>query len=210
MQQRHGSIKWPTALEHDAFEKYGYVNPLVQRALDAARPSIISIIFSSMEQQHPIIQDYAGWSKKHKGILESFKNTCFSYDILPGNACLSGEAAVFLSQNLPTDMMPGLDQSRARKNLPVVWILFDLVVLWVYLGRPATNDAQVYYLARKYSKEELDLLSDADVQSSPSSGYLQRHLSLPESALAASVLRLTFDSRWCSKICKLNMCHLFR
>ena len=43
-----------------------------------------------------------------------------------------------------------------------------------------------YYLARKYSKEELGLLSDADVQSSPSSGYLQRHLSLPESALAAS------------------------
>ena len=152
-----------------AFEKHRYANPVIQNALEEARPSILFIISSTMKEQHPILQDYANWSRKHKGILESFRNSCFSYDLLPGDASLSGEAAVHFSQTLPTDTMPGLDMSRAWKNLPIVHILFDLVVLRVYLGRPATDDAQIYYLARKYNEDELKLLNGMRTQSAPSS-----------------------------------------
>ncbi|KIK53409.1 hypothetical protein GYMLUDRAFT_250366 [Collybiopsis luxurians FD-317 M1] len=158
IQEDLASIKWPIALYHDAHDVFGYTNTVITQALEEAQASIIEIVTNSTgEHQHPVLADFKDWiGKSHKKLANSFQYDYFTYDLLPADQSPSAETAVLLSNHLPTSSLD-----------------FNL---------GASDDAQIYYLAQNFNESELKAFGPL----SPEHGYLQRHLSLPESALAAS------------------------
>ncbi|KAE9401742.1 hypothetical protein BT96DRAFT_937764 [Gymnopus androsaceus JB14] len=191
-----GSLKWPISLMEDAVDLYSYENAAISKALNDAQDSITDII--SGTSAHPIVDLFRRWSrlssnkeqfikwsrlegKRVLSILNSFRDECFDYDILPGDYSLSETACIILGhkiQQAPTQsiiggLMPSIDVAR---------VLLDLVVVRVYLNRTPEDDIEIYHLARKYKPSE----SKESCSSLASLGYLKRHLSVPESALAAS------------------------
>ncbi|KIK50278.1 hypothetical protein GYMLUDRAFT_253125 [Collybiopsis luxurians FD-317 M1] len=183
LQEDFGSIKWPVALHDDACDEYGYQNAAVMQALNEAMYSIIQIVSNPAARPHPILAYYQDWLQQHspKSLEASFQNDCFTYNLLPGDWSLSADATAALSGSLAGSLL-GFDVGEALAVLPVIQVLCDLVVVRVYLGRPTSDDSQIYHLARNYSKKELESLEP----NSPQDGFLQRHLSIPEGALAAS------------------------
>ncbi|KAF9061950.1 hypothetical protein BDP27DRAFT_1428426 [Rhodocollybia butyracea] len=161
-QGNFGSICWPVQLSSNAVDSHGYENLEITEALRDAKPRILEVIASASPQVHPILDIWAQWSqRKNKQVLDSFKDDCFEYDLLPADNSLAEEASASLGLELNGTL---------------------LVVIRVYLGKTVFQDNEIYHLARKYSAQELK----AHPLTDPHHGYLQRHLSLPEGALAAS------------------------
>ncbi|KAF9062282.1 hypothetical protein BDP27DRAFT_1483403 [Rhodocollybia butyracea] len=183
-QGNYGSIKWPIQLTSNAVDTpNGYENPEVTQALQEARNRILDIISGSESQTvHPIIDLFARWSHRNsKTMLDSFKDECFQYDLLPAGNSHAEEASAGLGPEVNGTLIADLIGG-ALSGLPMIKVLFDLVVIRVYFGKISREDGQIYHLARRYSSKELE----SQLPTSPHYGYLQRHLSLPESALAAS------------------------
>ncbi|KAE9396958.1 hypothetical protein BT96DRAFT_941285 [Gymnopus androsaceus JB14] len=191
-----GDLKWPVSLMQDAVDLYSYENAAISKALNDAQAGIAEIIFGT--SPHPIVDLFRRWSglgsnkeqftkwsrsegKRVLSIPNSFRDECFDYDLLPGDYSISEAACIILGQRIqqaPTQsiiggLMPSIDVAR---------VLLDLVAVRVYLDRTPEDDIEIYHLARKYKPSE----SNEGCSSLASLGYLKRHLSVPESALAAS------------------------
>ena len=129
------SIKWPITLYDDAHDLFGYTNTAIAHALKEAQASIIGIVTSSGEHQHPILGDFKDWMGKESSqrLANSFQYDYFTYDLLPGDRSLSAETAVLLSNALPTSSFD-FHLGGALAIMPVIRVLCDLVILRVYLG----------------------------------------------------------------------------
>ncbi len=180
------AFQWPLALTENSPDEYAYSNLQIAHALQNAEQSILKIVCRETSELHPIIPLFDAWNQRPQTIGNSFADSCFSYDLLPGDRSLAMTAAVGLSAQLKQRLH--IQPMSLDSILPVLRVLCDLVVLRVYLCREPVDDGQIYNLAciRGNQTNGLDMTFKTGIYTQAHTGYLQRHLSLPEQALAAS------------------------
>ncbi|KAK6974108.1 hypothetical protein R3P38DRAFT_2432008, partial [Favolaschia claudopus] len=142
---------------------------------------------------HPIRLDYDNWvgegsrSKKDKG-AETFADQFFDLRILPGDASFI-EAPVQRVLNIifpPRDdpeFWQNVNLDLRRYLMTVTPILFQLVILRLYLRRPASDDLQIYFLSRYFTRKELIQLEHDDPYADAKEGSIVRNLTTPEIVL---------------------------
>lgn len=114
-------------------------------------------------------------------VQRAFKFTLqFSLPILP--------ADLSLVDDIGSKIFTGLRKVNPRLGtllLTPATILLQLVVLRVYLQRPASDDIQIYHLSRNLDVTERHNLDDHDTNIDAKCGSISRNLSIPEQVLAA-------------------------
>ncbi|KAJ7130567.1 hypothetical protein C8R44DRAFT_906239 [Mycena epipterygia] len=166
-----GMIKWPTRLEEDARTLHLYDSPEISDSLLHSRRSILDIIIGSTF--HPIVPDYDQWMAtpgeltvaKH---TDHFVRKFHSTQILPGDASLIEPHTEYVMQFLSSevdsvDNQPVLVSDRPRHRATTLApLLFQLVVLRIYLRRSPSDDFQIYFLTCRFNKDEVKEISSAD------------------------------------------------
>ena len=159
-----GLIKWPYRLTEDAGELHQYTNPEISNALFHARQSVIEIITGQLV--HPILPDFDLWmagseALKQEKHANDFAEKFFNARILPGDAFLIDPHTEHVSQVICSGMSPandafdGISMDMRRRVTLLAPLLFQLVILRIYLRRSSVDDEQIYFLTRTFSKAEL-------------------------------------------------------
>ncbi|KAK7012998.1 hypothetical protein R3P38DRAFT_3581609 [Favolaschia claudopus] len=182
-----GMIKWPHRLVEDAHDIYDYEDPEISEALLHARQPILDIIKCNTE--HPIQLDYEAWMDSAPINKEKHANGFagrFNIGILPGDASLIEPHIQELTSTLfpfdPDSKTPHTMKSR-RWFQTVAPILFQLVILRIYLRRHPSDDIQIYFLSRFFTSEELRALSLDDPLWNAKAGNIIRNITTPELVL---------------------------
>lgn len=178
-----GSIHWPLELQEDAFEAHRYQNREISGALEDCFSAVLAIV--SKEKPHPLMEDFDAWMQGKVGgnkARHAFDfGLQFSFPILPGDLSLANNVMAVLDRVLRTSGKP-----YDSLLLTPATVLFNIVILRTYLHRPASNDMQIYHLARNLSEQDLLVINDTtDQNASAKRGWFRRNLSLPEQVLAA-------------------------
>jgi hypothetical protein len=188
-----GSIGWPTWLDEDAADKYGYINPTIQNALDHAYETIILILNEVLD--HPLMSLWSKMISKHKTwppenlsvlhhTLDQFK-TRFQLNVLPADFSLTQRYLPHLRHDLGQIGFSYLHE--------LAIILFKVVIMRVYLGRQPCDDGQIFFLAYQ-APENSSRISPDDPLFEAKLGSLCRHKTLPECVLD-STARLSHKLR---------------
>ncbi|KAK7047011.1 hypothetical protein R3P38DRAFT_3423671 [Favolaschia claudopus] len=182
-----GMIKWPYRLVEDAHDIHGYENPEISDALLHACQPILDIIKCNTE--HPIQLDYEAWMDSAPINEEKRANGFagrFNIGILPGDASLIEPHIQELTSTLfpfdPDSKTPHTMKSR-RWFQTVGPILFQLVILRIYLRRHPSDDIQIYFLSRFFTSEELRALPLDDPLWNAKAGNIIRNITTPELVL---------------------------
>ncbi|KAK7051728.1 hypothetical protein R3P38DRAFT_3255060 [Favolaschia claudopus] len=182
-----GMIKWPYRLVEDAHDIHGYENPEISDALLHACQPILDIIKCNTE--HPIQLDYEAWMDSAPINEEKRANGFagrFNIGILPGDASLIEPHIQELTSTLfpfdPDSKTPHTMKSR-RWFQTVAPILFQLVILRIYLRRHPSDDIQIYFLSRFFTSEELRALPLDDLLWNAKAGNIIRNITTPELVL---------------------------
>ena len=162
-----GSVQYPVQLVLEANDNHSYQNQEIQTALEDSFHIIAQIIDGTLA--HPIMEEFEEWKtsapRPSGGILNSsiqtFDHICkfeklFKIDILPADKSLIQPFIVNLDLRLR--FHPHQDIRPHTSMLGNV--LFGIVILRVYLGRPPSDDLQIYWLARDFNEDEvLDMVA---------------------------------------------------
>jgi len=173
-----GTIGWPTWLDEDAADKHGYINPIIQNALDHAYETIVFILNGVLD--HPLMSLWLGTISKYKtwppekpsvlfNILHGFKSR-FDLNVLPADFSLIQRYIPHLRH----DLGPSFSYL-----YELAIILFKVVIMRVYLGRQPCDDDQIFFLAHR-APDNLAGLSIDDPLFEAKLGSLCRHQTLPE------------------------------
>ncbi|KAJ7815698.1 hypothetical protein B0H14DRAFT_3475959 [Mycena olivaceomarginata] len=179
----------------DASELYGYTNPAISAALTESRQFVIDIILATGTNcaVHPIIADYQNWmldapQSKETRHADDFARTFSSMQILPGDASLINVHGTFVlgvvAAKIP-ESFEGSPESFRQRAMVLASILFQLVILRLYLRRPNQDDVQIYFLARNFTRQELQNITADDPFAEAKRGKVTRHLTVPEAVLQA-------------------------
>lgn len=184
MQKNLGTIKWPVRLEDNAAEKHNYSNSAIRKVLEDTYGAVLEILLG--ERDHPIVNLYNTWIKNRprsiKLILQHHFNFSrqFSPSILPGDDSLIEPFLLYLRHDVKDSKV--LVESHW---IDIVGnILFRLAILRTYLGRKPCDDDQIFYLA--YTGGSPDNITPDDIFSEAKRGSIDRILTIPEKAVAAS------------------------
>ncbi|KAJ7768047.1 hypothetical protein B0H14DRAFT_3895019 [Mycena olivaceomarginata] len=182
-----GTIKWPPRLQEDAAQLYCYDNPEISAALTQSRQRIIDIILANDTAVHPIISDYHEWmldapQSKETRHADDFSRKFSSIRLLPGDASLIDVHTTHVLEAVTTNVPESSEVFRQRA-VNFASILFQLVVLRLYLRRPAQDDVRIYFLARKFTPKELQSVDEGDPLGRAKHGKVVRHLTVPEAVL---------------------------
>ncbi|KAJ7207665.1 hypothetical protein C8J57DRAFT_1258053 [Mycena rebaudengoi] len=189
-----GKIKWPYRLTEGAAQIFpdDFSHPEISIALTLAQDNVLEIILGS--RPHPLQSDYDGWmleSRRPEAQANAFLEK-FSRNLLSGDASLIEPHADVVFKSLLPDVAatPGvpaaLSTTLRLRATTFVALLFELVILRLYLNRSAAEDLAVYFLARKYTLQELRNISADDPFFLEKSGKVIRHLTDPERVLQAA------------------------
>ncbi|KAJ7476494.1 hypothetical protein FB451DRAFT_1557372 [Mycena latifolia] len=205
-----GMIKWPVRLTKDARELWSYENPEISEALLRSCQAIIDIITGSPSASHPIGPDYEQWMAnggelKDIGRANDFVTKFYSADILPGDASLIEPHTDYVLRSIPPDIPATIDAPAAlseglrRRATILASILFQLVILRIYLRRSSADDAQIYFLARSFDPKEHTKIFPDDPMYLAKTGKITRHLTEPKIVLqtAQESTDQRIPPRWC-------------
>ncbi|KAJ7708140.1 hypothetical protein B0H17DRAFT_1124917 [Mycena rosella] len=119
-----------------------------------------------------------------------------SAHILPGDASLIDPHTAFVVQSLPSDMAAPEDADGdfkgaagavsvdlRRRATTLAPLLFQLIILGLYLRRTPADDPQIYFLARELTRKELQHLSVDDSFYAHKRGKIIHHMTVPEIVL---------------------------
>ena len=152
-----GTIWWPLWLHGDAADQ-GYINDNIQTALFYAYSSVFDILTG--QQDHPIMDlfqthmaEYQAKQKKanpridptNNNLIEAASTFAFSVPILPGDASLAVDFVSDLKSHIGCQYSSLADDCA---TVSVGKVLFDLVILWTYLSRPAESDLDIFELVK--------------------------------------------------------------
>ncbi|KAJ7196707.1 hypothetical protein GGX14DRAFT_574776 [Mycena pura] len=203
-----GRIEWPQRLTESAQEIYGYENSEISDLLYGARDSIFAIVTGSQSVSHPIWADYEQWmasGKRHNeiGRANEFAENFYSTRILPRDASLIESHVEYIIQCIQPDIPAVPDTPAAvseallRRVATLAPILFQLIILRVYLHCTAADDLEIYWLTRDLGKGEKVLADDSLYYAK--TGRVIRHPTEPELALQAAqeFTGQTIPPKWC-------------
>ncbi|KAI0085310.1 hypothetical protein BDY19DRAFT_996853 [Irpex rosettiformis] len=152
---RIGQILWPVRLYDDAHDLHGYRNPEVTTALEDAFSTILVILCG--EKDHPIIHRFTEHIRGGIPKPEDCMSFVHQFDtlILRGDLSLIHEHLVIMSQLMRRRMQTGkLHANAGSRAWTGDWIsalvngpgnvLFQLVILRLYLERQASDDYEIY------------------------------------------------------------------
>ncbi|KAJ7866271.1 hypothetical protein B0H14DRAFT_3594646 [Mycena olivaceomarginata] len=169
--------------------------PLSRPPLTESRQFVIDIILATGTNcaVHPIIADYQNWmldapQSKETRHADDFARTFSSMQILPGDASLINVHGTFVlgvvAAKIP-ESFEGSPESFRQRAMVLASILFQLVILRLYLRRPNQDDVQIYFLARNFTRQELQNITADDPFAEAKRGKVTRHLTVPEAVLQA-------------------------
>ncbi|KAJ6616544.1 hypothetical protein B0H10DRAFT_2036689 [Mycena sp. CBHHK59/15] len=166
-----------------------------------------------------------GGELRDVGRANDFVHKFFSAQILPGDASLIGPHTDYIVQSIPPDVPAAKDDPAAlseglrRCATILASILFQIVILRMYLQRSAADDAQIYFLTRSFNPDEWEKISADDPLYLAKQGTVTRHLTDPERGLQApeESSGQNIPARWCkiqscrcSHPCKIYPRHCIR
>lgn len=137
-------------------------------------------------RDHPIVDLYNDWMKNWPRSIKTVEEHQFNFikkfklEILSGDSSLIEPFLEHLHYNTKNSKV----LVESHWITCVAYILFHLVIIRGYLGRPPCDDNQIFYLAYTGSVDS-DIAPD-DVYSDAKKGTLKRLLSPPEKAIEAS------------------------
>lgn len=194
----------------DAHDIYGYQHQEITDTLFQSRQAVLDIVMDSRSALHPIGLDYEQWMAsggelQEIGRANDFARKFFSAQVLPGDASLIEPHTNYVVESLPADILaigdtPAAVSERLRRRATILApLLFQLVILRMYLGRAATDDIQIYFLTRTFDKAELEKLSKNDPLYLAKKGMVIRHMTEPELVLQAAedTAGQNMPARWC-------------
>ncbi|KAJ7688094.1 hypothetical protein B0H14DRAFT_3533549 [Mycena olivaceomarginata] len=182
-----GTIKWPPRLQEDAAQLYCYDNPEISAALTQSRQRIIDIILANDTR---CASYYLGLPRvdvgrpaaKETRHADDFSRKFSSIRLLPGDASLIDVHTTHVLEAV-TANVPESSEVFRQRAVNFASILFQLVVLRLYLRRPAQDDVRIYFLARKFTPKELQSVDEGDPLGRAKHGKVVRHLTVPEAVL---------------------------
>ncbi|KAF8956481.1 hypothetical protein BDZ97DRAFT_1958322 [Flammula alnicola] len=181
-----GAIKWPVRLEEDAADKHDYSNTDIRKILEGSYGAVLEIMLGTRD--HPIVPLYNNWIKNRSHSVKmitqhQFKFTQqFKLDVLPGDLSLIDPFLQYLHHDTKNSKV--YVESHWIHN--VASVLFRLAILRGYLGRQPCDDEQIFYLAYTSSIAADSDIAPDDVYYDAKKGTIDRLLTLPEIAMAAS------------------------
>ncbi|KAJ6572673.1 hypothetical protein B0H10DRAFT_1964338 [Mycena sp. CBHHK59/15] len=207
-----GLIKWPPRLAEDARELYTYENPEISDPLFHARESVLDIVIGSPSASHPIRPDYEQWMASGGELRDArrasdFGSMFYSAQILPGDASLIEPHTDYIMQQIlpdipadtEADTPTAVSETLRRRVTTLAPILFELLILRIYLCCSAADDLQIYWLTRSFDKDERKKLVADDPMYLAKTGYIHRYMTEPELALQAAQERTDqlIPPKWC-------------
>jgi hypothetical protein len=159
-----GTIRWPLRLQDNAAD-LDYCNDAIQTPLYDAYSAVFDILTGTTP--HPIMiffrehmkEQRITFHKRNRGrapsevdLFEMVQHLPFSVPVLPGDASLVENFVADIKVQANHEKIDIIDEDLVL--IPIGSILFHLVILRTYLGRPAENDLDIYELvkARRVSR----------------------------------------------------------
>ncbi|KAL1939097.1 hypothetical protein VTO73DRAFT_10357 [Trametes versicolor] len=176
-----GKIQWPHRLSDEAEDNYQYKNPEISSALADALPSIYNI--TSGRRDHPIMDRYRRDTpdmriQEQRKAMDFATSCCFG--ILPGDASVIFTHMTELHKLLSATSGLSPDIPLTALAFGIGAVLFEVVILRIYLERPAEDDLAIYNLIM--AQKDLNAPREA---TRPPPPLIERALSLPEQVVAA-------------------------
>ncbi|KAF8160547.1 hypothetical protein K438DRAFT_1985649 [Mycena galopus ATCC 62051] len=198
-----GAIRWPYRLLEDAHDVHEYNNIQIAESLLHSRHAVIEIL--SGLAPHPIVHDYETWMSSAGQLTQEnhandFARKFFEARILPGDASLIEPHTEHVVQQICFPLS-GENMDLRRRVIVLAPLLFQLVILRIYLRRSPADDEQIYFLTRIFDKSELKKINNNDPLLGAKRGKVIRNKTVPEIVMntpeTSSSTNEIIPYRWC-------------
>ncbi|KAF8125544.1 hypothetical protein K438DRAFT_2002028 [Mycena galopus ATCC 62051] len=177
-----GVIRWPYRLLEDTHDVHEYNNIQISESLLHSRHAVIEILSGSAP--HPIVHDYETWMTSAGQLTQEnhandFARKFFEARILPGDASLIEPHTEHVVQQICFPLS-GENMDLRRRVIVLAPLLFQLVILCIYLRRSPADDEQIYFLTRIFDKSELKKINANDPLLGAKRGKVIRKKTIPD------------------------------